>query len=114
MRAIIEAAPGILFDLPMVIDTLDADDQPRLTLQAGDFFVDALPSADAYILMEVLHGWPDKQCGAILSAIPDAAPDNATVLVVEDLMPEEQSGPSVSTPGRHHADHDRRARAHSG
>ena len=63
LRAIIEAAPGaegILFDLPMVIDTLDADDQPRLTLQAGDFFVDALPSADAYILMEVLHDWPDK------------------------------------------------------
>jgi len=49
----------------MVIDTLDAEDQPRLTLQAGDFFVDALPSADAYILMEVLHDWPDKQCGAI-------------------------------------------------
>jgi C-methyltransferase len=45
LRAILEAAPGaerLLFDLPMVIDTLD---QPRLTLQAGDFFVDALPSA---------------------------------------------------------------------
>jgi O-methyltransferase domain len=49
------------------------------------------------VTLEVLHDWPDKQCGAILSAIPDAAPDNATVLVVEDLMPEEQSGPSVST-----------------
>jgi C-methyltransferase len=100
LRAIIEAAPGaegILFDLPMVIDTLDAEDQPRLTLQVGDFFVDALPSADAYILMEVLHDWPDKQCGTILSAIPDASPDIATVLVVEDLMPEGQSGPSVST-----------------
>jgi len=62
LRAILEAAPGaerLLFDLPMVIDTLD---QPRLTLQASDFFVDALPSADAYILMEVLHDWPDKQC----------------------------------------------------
>ena len=33
---------------------------------------------------------------------------NATVLVVEDLMPEEQSDPRGSTPGRHHADHDRR------
>ena len=101
LRAILEAAPGaerLLFDVPMVIDTLDADDQPRLTLQAGDFFVDALPSADAYILMEVLHDWPDKQCGAILSAIRHAAPDNnATVLVVEDLMPEEQSDPRAST-----------------
>ena len=66
----------------MVIDTLDADDQPRLTLEAGDFFVDALPSADPYILMEVLHDWPDKKGGAILSAIRHAAPDNATVLVV--------------------------------
>jgi hypothetical protein len=88
---------GILFDLPMVIDTSTPTTSPRLTLQACDFFVDALTSADAYILMEVLHDWPGKQCGAIVSAIPDAAPDNATVLVVEDLMPEEQSGPSVST-----------------
>jgi hypothetical protein len=50
LRAILEEAPGaegILFDLPVVIDTLNADDQPRLTLQAGDFFVDALPRADA-------------------------------------------------------------------
>jgi O-methyltransferase domain len=47
--------------------------------------------------MEVLHDWPDKKCGAILSAIRHAAPDNATVLVVEDLMPEEQSDPRGST-----------------
>ena len=81
----------------MVINTLDADDQPRLTLQAGDFFVDALPSADAYVLMEVLHDWADEQCVAILSAIRRAAPDSATVLVVEDLLPEEQAAPSAST-----------------
>jgi hypothetical protein len=47
--------------------------------------------------MEVLHDWPDKKCGAILRAIRHAAPDNATVLVVEDLMPEEQSDPRGST-----------------
>jgi hypothetical protein len=58
---------------------------------------EAAPGAEVITFsMEVLHDWPDKQYGAILSAIPDAAPDNATVLVVEDLMPEEQSGPSVS------------------
>jgi len=52
--ALLGAAPGaegVLFDLPMVIDTLNTGDQPRLTLQAGDFFVDALPSAESYILM---------------------------------------------------------------
>jgi hypothetical protein len=35
--------------------------------------------------MEVLHDWADEQCVAILSAIRRAAPDSATVLVVEDL-----------------------------
>ena len=100
LRAILEAAPGaegILFDLPMVIDTLTAGDQPRLTVQAGDFFVDALPSAESYILMEVLHDWADEQCVAILSAIRRAAPDSATVLVLEDLMPEDRADPGAST-----------------
>ena len=100
LRAILEAAPGaegILFDLPMVIDTLNADDQPRLTLRPGDFFVDELPRADAYVLMEVLHDWADEQCVAILDAIRRAAPENATVLVVEDLIPEQHAGPSAST-----------------
>jgi C-methyltransferase len=100
LRAILEAAPGaegILFDLPMVIDTLNADGQPRLTLHAGDFFVDALPSAESYILMEVLHDWADEQCVAILNAIRRAAPGSATALVVEDLIPEERADPSAST-----------------
>lgn len=100
LRAILEATPGavgILFDLPMVIDGLNADDQPRLALQAGDFFVDALPRADAYVLMDVLHDWADEQCVAILNAIRRAAPGSASVLVVEDLMPKEHADPSAST-----------------
>jgi len=100
LRAILEAAPGaegVLFDLPMVIDTLNTGDQPRLTVQAGDFFVDTLPSAESYILMEVLHDWADEQCVAILKAIRRAAPDSATVLVVEDLLPEERADPGAST-----------------
>jgi len=100
LRAILTATPsadGILFDLPVVIDALGDQNQLRLTLQAGDFFVDALPSADAYVLMEVLHDWPDEQCVAILRAIRRAAPPKATVLVVEDLMPDEQAESSAST-----------------
>jgi hypothetical protein len=85
-----------LFDLPR-IDTLTAGGQPRLTVHAGDFFVDALPSAESYILMEVLHDWADEQCVAILNAIRRAAPGSATVLVVEDLMPEEHADPGAST-----------------
>jgi len=47
--------------------------------------------------MEVLHDWPDEQCVAILSAIRRAAPHNATVLVVEDLIPEQQAESDAST-----------------
>jgi len=45
----------------------------------------------------VLHDWADEQCVAILRAIRRAAPDSATVLVVEDLMPEERAAPGAST-----------------
>lgn len=57
LRAVLDAAPdakGILFDLPTVIDSLDFETE-RLALHAGDFFVDALPGADLYFLMEIIH-----------------------------------------------------------
>ncbi len=88
LRAVLDAAPdaqGVLFDLPEVIDTLDAGHE-RLTAHAGDFFVDALPAADAYVLMDILHDWPDGECVAILSAIRRAAARDATVLVIEDVL----------------------------
>jgi hypothetical protein len=66
-------------------------------MQADDFFIDALPSAEAYILMEVLHDWADEQCIAILNAIRRATPGSATVLVAEDLMPEERADPAAAT-----------------
>jgi C-methyltransferase len=88
LRAVLEAAPetaGILFDLPAVVDALDVA-HPRLTPVAGDFFVDVLPAADAYVLMEVLHDWADEECVAILSAIRRAAPPGATLLVIEGVL----------------------------
>ena len=100
LRAVLDAAPaaeGVLFDLPVVIDGLAVDDEPRLSVQAGDFFVDALPAADAYLLMDVLHDWPDEQCVAILTAVRRAATDDSVVLVVEDLIPEGPADPRIST-----------------
>ena len=93
LGAILDAAPnaqGILFDLPEVIGSLVIEHE-RLAPQAGDFFVDALPTADAYVLMEVIHDWGDRECIAILSAISRASSPAATVLVIEDVMPEDQA-----------------------
>ena len=86
VRAVLDAVPtarGVLFDLPDVIDRLDLGHE-RMTAHAGDFFVDPLPPADAYMLMDVLHDWPDAQCVRILGAIRAAAPA-PTVLIVESV-----------------------------
>jgi len=96
LQAILARAPsarGILFELPHVIGDAAATASPRLRLVAGDFFVDAMPNADLYILMDVLHDWPDADAARILSALRRAAPVHAHVLVIETLVAE--------TPGPH-------------
>lgn len=65
----------------------------RLGLVPGDFVADPLPSADAYILMEVLHDWPDTKARQILHAVRLAAPAHARVLIVEAVV--------ADTPGYH-------------
>jgi hypothetical protein len=100
LRGVLDAVPtaeGLLFDLPEVINTVDDGDQQRLTAVAGDFFVDALPVADAYILMEVLHDWADQECIAILTAIRRAAPADSTLLIVEGVIPEGRTDPRAVT-----------------
>lgn len=90
LRAALEAAPnarGILFDLPHVLAQSGAATE-RLTLQGGDFFKDALPACDAYLLMNVIHDWRDEDAIRILKAIRKAAPDRAKLLVIESLLPE--------------------------
>jgi hypothetical protein len=95
LRAILDAAPGVagvLFDRRQVIEALDfADD--RVTAQAGDFFVGPLPAADAYLLMDVIHDWPDTECVAILRAIRVAAHTGAKVLIIENVLSEDGGDP---------------------
>jgi hypothetical protein len=88
LRAVLDAAPGtrgVLVDLPPVIDQLEVG-HDRLEPVAADFFVDPLPAADAYLLMEVLHDWPDQEAAAILAAIRRAALPGARVLVIENVL----------------------------
>jgi len=93
LRAVLDAAPGgrgVLFDLPGVIESLPATEE-RLHLHAGDFFVDPLPRADLYVLMEVIHDWADGDATAILRAIRSAAAPGAVVLIVEGVVPDDGS-----------------------
>lgn len=99
LRAVLDAEPtaeGILFDLPDVVAALEID-RDRLTGRPGDFFVDPLPSADAYILMEVIHDWPDAEAAAILDAVRRAASPGARVLIIENVLVDVGSDPRGHT-----------------
>jgi hypothetical protein len=90
------AAQGVLFELPAVVTNL-AVSHERLTVRAGDFFTDPLPSADAYLLMEILHDWPDRDCREILAAIRRAAKPGAKLLVLEEILTERGRDPEGHT-----------------
>lgn len=92
LRAVLDAAPdvkGVLFDLPQVIEEAEGTASERVTLQAGDFFKDALPVCDAYLVMEVIHDWGDAESVAILRAIRRAAPSHSKVLLIEQIIPDD-------------------------
>jgi len=90
LSAILEAVPnakGVLFDLPHVVEERSAMASSRLTLQPGDFFKDPLPRCDAYILMEIIHDWPDEEAVAILKALRRAAVPRAALFLIETIVP---------------------------
>ena len=72
LQAILASAPnatGVLFDQPHVIAEVAELATERLALVGGNFFADALPVCDAYVLMEVIHDWADAEASAILKAV---------------------------------------------
>jgi O-methyltransferase len=99
LEAVLASAPnarGVLLDLPDVIDTVEIRSD-RLMTHPADFFTDPLPAADAYLLMEVIHDWPDAEASALLQSVRKAAAPGATVLIIEDVIPEDAIDPRVHT-----------------
>ena len=96
LRAILKASPktqGILFDQPHVGAGVKPAEGEKLTTVGGNFFTDPLPKADAYVLMNIIHDWPDAESTRILSAIRRDMPMHARVLIIETVVP--------PTPGPH-------------
>lgn len=91
LRAVLDSAPGargILFDLPAVIGAVESEDD-RIELRPGSFMTDPLPVADGYILMNVIHDWPDDEAVKILEAVRRVAEPGVKLLVIETLLPED-------------------------
>jgi 2,7-dihydroxy-5-methyl-1-naphthoate 7-O-methyltransferase len=82
---------GTLFDLPQVVEPVEPAE--RLTIVPGNLFDDTLPTADAHILSQIIHGWPDTGAAHILRRCTEVAP---RILLVEGVLPERPSASDAS------------------
>jgi len=99
VMALLERYPameGILFELPRVLEFAKqrTAGTPRLSLVAGDFFEDALPNADLYLLGRILHDWTLPKIQLLLSRIHQALPPGGALLIAEKLLVDDHSGPT--------------------
>jgi hypothetical protein len=91
---------GIILDRPNIVDGAIAETarqglSERTEVIGGDFF-SSVPSADLYLVKQVLHDWDGDKCVTILRNIRAAMNPGALVAVVEMLVGEPADpGPAV-------------------
>ena len=122
LRAVLEAAPearGVIFDRAQVVDDVAAD--PRIEVRSGSFFTDALPTADCYLLSNIIHDWSDQDAVSILTAVRAAASPSSTLLLFEWVVPDDgvefeatDIDVFMLAPGRRPRTHPRRVRRSAG
>ena len=104
LATVLKAAPeakGILFDQPQVIAGADEVLEnegvaERVERVSGDFFSAIPVEADVYLMKFIIHDWNDEQSLAILSNLAKSAKTGARVLLVESIVEEDDTIPSVS------------------
>jgi len=85
---------AVVFDLPAVVSfarTLQPD--RSIEFLSGDFFRDALPAADLYVLGRILHDWGEAEARTLLEKIHAALPAGGGLLLAEKLLAEDHTGP---------------------
>lgn len=96
LAAILESAPqakGLLFDLPHVVAKAPAllrknGVEKRTQIVGGSFFDSVPAGADAYVLKNVIHDWPDEDAVRILRSVRAATHPGARVLLIEFVIPD--------------------------
>lgn len=69
----------------------------RCTTVGGDFFVDVPVGADAYVMAQILHDWDDARAVEILTCCRRSMGIDATLLVVDFVIPEAGDEPNYGT-----------------
>jgi trans-aconitate methyltransferase len=88
---------GIVFDRADVVEAIPASAllNGRIEVAGGSLF-EAIPAgADLYLLIAVLHNWPDEDAIRILKGIRSAMGANARLLIVEQIL---EPDPSLANP----------------
>jgi 2,7-dihydroxy-5-methyl-1-naphthoate 7-O-methyltransferase len=97
LRALLAAHPhlrGTLFDLPRVVGTAELAE--RMAVVAGNFFEDPLPQGDAYVLSQIVHGFPDNGARRLLERCAEAGAADAQILLVEQVITERPTADEAS------------------
>ncbi|MGA9100705.1 methyltransferase [Aeromicrobium sp.] len=87
---------GILFDLASVADgasdLLRAEGVAgRCTIETGSFFDSVPAGGDAYVMRAIIHDWEESKALQILRNIHAAMKPTATLLLVELVLPDDDS-----------------------
>jgi acetylserotonin N-methyltransferase len=88
-----------VFDLPDAVplarEIVGASEvADRVTITAGDFFVDPLPAGDLYGVGRILHDWSEEKILKLLGRIYESLPPSGGLLIAEKLLLDDHSGPS--------------------
>jgi hypothetical protein len=100
---VLEATPhlrGVLLERPHVIEAARGNltrlgCADRCELVAGNFTTTVPGGGDVYVLSRVLHDWDDEQALHILRNCAAAMPEHGELLIIERLLPENES-PSLA------------------
>ncbi|MBU9762482.1 hydroxyneurosporene methyltransferase [Mycobacterium sp. TNTM28] len=96
LAAVLRATPsarGLLYDLPGVVAgapelLVKYGVADRVQVVAGSFFDSVPAGADAYVMKNIIHDWPDDKAVAILRNVRAAAAPGTTLLLIEGVIPD--------------------------
>ncbi len=91
---------AVVFELPGVMETArgylnnSGVVSQRISLAAGDFFVDPLPEADLIAMGRILHDWSEAKVRQLLTKVFDRLSSGGAILIAEKLVDEDNAGPA--------------------
>jgi hypothetical protein len=97
LETVLQSAPGakgILFDQPQVVENAKVSE--RVETIGGNFFEEIPVEADVYLMKFIIHDWNDEQSETILKNLAKSAKTGAKVLLIETVVEEDDSTPSMS------------------